>query len=183
MLMQGFLSSAKHLLSQAEFESVLEVGCGPGDLAASILPPKYDYLGIDIDACQIDAARRRYPHLAFATGSAYELPVESKSRDLVIACEVLEHLDAPEKALAEIARVAKCWVLISVPWEPAWRNPERSSRQIWSRFGNTSGHVQHFGRRQICDLVQTRMRISEVRHPFPWTMVFGALKDTRPVYV
>ena len=183
MLMRGFLSSAKQLLSQAEFESVLEVGCGPGDLAARILPPKCDYLGIDIDASQIELARRRYPHLAFANGSAYELPAESKSCDLVIACEVLEHLDAPEQALAEIARVARRWVLISVPWEPAWSILNVARGKYWSRFGNTPGHVQHFSRRRICDLVQTRMNISDVRHPFPWTMVFGALKGTLPVYI
>ena len=179
ILMRGFLSSAKHLLSQAEFESVLEVGCGPGDLAARILPPKCNYLGIDIDASQIELARRRYPHLAFATGSAYELPIESKSRDLVIACEVLEHLDAPEKALAEIARVTKCWVLISVPWEPAWRILNVARGKYWSRFGNTPGHVQHFSKRAIHDLIQARMSISHVRRPFPWTMVLGGARNAQ----
>ena len=35
--------------------------------------------------------------------------------------EVLEHLQDPDRGLAECARVAREWVLISTPWEPAWR--------------------------------------------------------------
>jgi len=61
MLMRGFLSSAQNLLSKINFESVLEVGYGPGDLAARILPPEIDYLGIDFDASQVQLAKHRYP--------------------------------------------------------------------------------------------------------------------------
>lgn len=179
MLMRGFLSSAKALLSHAEFDSVLEVGCGPGDLAARVLSPTCDYLGIDIDASQIELAQQRYPHFAFARGSAYELPVESESRDLVIACEVLEHLDAPEKALAEIARVAKRWVLISVPWEPAWRILNVARGKYWTRFGNTPGHLQHFSRGAISSLIETQVELSQLRRPFPWTMFLGKRKGSK----
>jgi hypothetical protein len=38
-LMRGFLSSVRELLASIEYGSVLEVGCGPGDLATRTLPP------------------------------------------------------------------------------------------------------------------------------------------------
>ena len=173
LLMRGFLASARNLLSQIDFESILEVGCGPGDLASRILPPECDYLGIDIDASQVELAKHRYPQLEFTVGSAYELPVESKSRDLVIACEVFEHLVEPEKALAEIARVAKRWVLISVPWEPAWRILNVARGKYWSSFANTPGHVQHFSRRAIQQLIRIRIELISNKRPFPWTMILG----------
>lgn len=115
MLMQGFLSSIRNLLSKIEYKSVLEVGCGPGDLAAAIVPVHVTYLGIDIDSKEVETARLRYPNLSFVVGSAYDLLVETKSMDLVTAREVLEHLEDPAKALAEIDRVAKEWLLVSVP--------------------------------------------------------------------
>ena len=40
--------------------SVLEVGCGGGDLLA--LLPNRDVTGVDLSSAQIDAARRRLPH-------------------------------------------------------------------------------------------------------------------------
>ena len=75
ILMRGFLSSIRSLLSKIEYESVLEVGCGPGDLAVAIVPLGVAYLGIDLDSNQIETARERYPNLSFEVGSACELPV------------------------------------------------------------------------------------------------------------
>jgi len=81
MLMRGFLSSTRDLLSKIEYKTVLEVGCGPGDLAAAIVLPNVTYFGIDIDSKEVEIARVRYPNLSFAVGSAYELTVETKSKE------------------------------------------------------------------------------------------------------
>lgn len=169
-LMRGFLRSVRELLGSIEYGSVLEVGCGTGDLATRILPPQVDYLGIDIDETEIETARNRYPQLTFQVGSAYELPVESNSFDLVIACEVLEHLEDPVRALAEIDRVANRWVLVSVPWEPTWRILNVIRGKYWRRFGNTPGHVQHFSRRDFVALLSSRLEIVAIKTPMPWSM-------------
>lgn len=169
-LMRGFIGSVRKLLGNIEYGSVLEVGCGPGDLATRILPPQVDYLGIDVDEMEIEIARKRYPHLSFQAGSAYKLPVESNSFDLVIACEVLEHLEDPAKALAAIDQVAKRWVLVSVPWEPTWRILNILRGKYWRSFGNTPGHVQHFSRRDFVALLSSRFEIVAIRTPVPWSM-------------
>lgn len=184
MLMQGFLTSARNLLGKIEYSSILEIGCGPGDLAAAIVPSTATYLGIDIDSREVETARIRYPNLSFAVGSAYELPVESKSIDLVIACEVLEHLEDPVKALAEIDRVAKEWVLVSVPREPLWRILNMMRGKYWRSMGNTPGHIQHFSRRAINQLVESRLKIVKISSPFPWTIVLGCplLRSKKPTH-
>lgn len=169
-LMRGFLGSVRELLGSIEYGSVLEVGCGPGDLATRILPPQVDYLGIDVDEMEIETARNRYPQLSFQVGSANALPVESNSFDLVIACEVLEHLEDPAKALAEIDRVANRWVLVSVPWEPTWRILNVIRGKYWRSFGNTPGHVQHFRRRDFVALLSSRFEIVAIKTPMPWSM-------------
>lgn len=169
-LMRGFLGSVREFMESFEYRSVLELGCGPGDLASRILPPGVDYLGIDIDEAEIETARERYPHLSFQMGNAYELPVESNSFDLVIACEVLEHLEDPQRALAEIDRVAKRLVLVSVPWEPTWRILNVLRGKYWRSLGNTPGHVQHFSRRAIARMLATRWEIVASRKPLPWSI-------------
>ena len=57
----------------------------------------------------------------FPDGSAYDLPFADGSFDLVCAIEVLEHLERPRDALAEMSRVARRALLLSVPNEPGWR--------------------------------------------------------------
>ena len=40
------------------------------------------------------------------------------SAELVVCCEVLEHLEHPEAALATLASLARPWLIASVPREP-----------------------------------------------------------------
>ena len=66
--------------------SVLEVGCGAGDLLA--LLPNQDITGIDLSAAQIDAARRRLPHGNFyvQAGERLDLP---RTFDVIILSETI----------------------------------------------------------------------------------------------
>lgn len=179
-LMDGFLSEARSLLADIPLQNVLEVGCGPGDLAHSLFAshaPKHpQYLGVDIGDDQVALARTRYPKLKFEVASAYQLPTPDSSYNLVVACEVLEHLEAPDRALKEMHRVATEWLLLSVPWEPLWRMLNMARGKYLSRFGNTPGHVQHFSRKGITKLVSQHFEVLSVRTPLPWTMLLAQKK-------
>jgi ubiquinone/menaquinone biosynthesis C-methylase UbiE len=156
---------------------VIEVGAGAGDLAARLFAsadsqrPTVEYLGTDISPEQIGKARDQYPSLKFQVANACDLPFSDNSADLVLACEVFEHLDDPATALEEASRVARRFVLISVPWEPVWRILNMARGKYLSHWGNTPGHVQHFSRNAIRSLVRRRCEIVAERRPLPWTML------------
>jgi SAM-dependent methyltransferase len=86
---------------------VLEVGPGAGFVTWFLR-----HSGIDVKTLDIDETVS--PDLV---GSVTEIPLESGSVDVVLISEVLEHLPFPdvERALAELARVARSGVVISVP--------------------------------------------------------------------
>ncbi|MCA9691003.1 MAG: hypothetical protein KC636_15460, partial [Myxococcales bacterium] len=88
-------------------------------------------------------------------------------------CEVLEHLEDPAAGLAELARVARGHVLLSTPWEPAWRAMNVARGRYLRALGNTPGHIQHFSRRGLLRLAQTRLDVVAVRRPLPWTVLLG----------
>ena len=102
---------------------------------------------------------------------AEQLPFDDGEFDLAAAIEVLEHVPDPERAVAEMARVARRHLLVSVPREPLWRALECRPRLLPARAG------QHPGPRQ--PLLQARLRrdaarhgqVIEMRSPFPWTML------------
>ncbi len=58
---------------------VLDVGCGPGRVAAELARAGLDVLGIDISTSMIDAARRAHPDLAFEVGSLTNLHIAEHS--------------------------------------------------------------------------------------------------------
>ncbi len=77
---------------------VLEVGAGRGYLQDIV----DNYTGLDISP-----TARRHFHKPFVLGSATALPFEDNSFDALWTIWVLEHVPAPEQALAEIRRVVK----------------------------------------------------------------------------
>jgi SAM-dependent methyltransferase len=186
MLVGNFVRRARELLALAAPTSILEVGCGNGDLAAHLFDVNagnshrhFDYIGTDVSEEMISQAQRRYPGRTFRQASAYALPFANMSFDLVIACEVLEHLTEPADALAELGRVCKGHLLVSVPWEPCWRILNLLRGKYLTAFGNTPGHLQHFSRGQIQRLVATHFDLVTERRPFPWTMLLAKARGGR----
>ena len=174
MLMRGFLDGVRDLYAHAAPRTVLEVGCGEGRLAQHLWEqaPRPDRFV----ACDLDLGRLvpdLDPAIQVREASIYALPWAARSFDLVICCEVLEHLDDPRAGLAELARVAARRVLVSTPWDPVWRALNVLRGRYLVRLGNTPGHVQHFTRRGLERLATTKLRVLERRTPLPWTILLG----------
>jgi ubiquinone/menaquinone biosynthesis C-methylase UbiE len=177
LLVAGFLDAVTELFVQADpgGKSVLEVGCGEGKLATQLIrhaPAPARYLATDVS---LDAITHNLdPRIETATASIYELPFHDRSFDIVVCCEVLEHLEQPELGLAEISRVARERVVISTPWEPVWRAMNMARGKYLRELGNTPGHVQHFTRSKLETLAAKYLQLLEMRTPLPWTVILGA---------
>lgn len=63
-----------------------------------------DTYGLDINA---DSLQHRNMRSYFVCGDAHNLPFRDNSLDVVLAFELVEHLEEPEKALEEIRRTLK----------------------------------------------------------------------------
>lgn len=174
-LMAGFMGGATSLYRLAAADTVLEVGCGEGHLAQALLasaakPSRFEITDLDIGRVPADLPAPLQPQQA----DVYKLPYPDASFDLVVCCEVLEHLEDPEAGLAEVTRVAKHRVLLSTPWEPVWRAMNMARGKYLTDLGNTPGHIQHFSRRGLEALASRHLSILQRRSPLPWTMLLGA---------
>lgn len=88
---------------------VLEAGSGPA-FASSILasdPRVRLSVAVDIDFEALKEARRRDPNLALVAADLLKLPFRDLSVDLCWNSSTIEHLENPEQAPLEMARVTR----------------------------------------------------------------------------
>ena len=156
--------------------SVHEVGCGEGRLSRRL----HARWGIEVRATDFsreliaENLARGDAGIRYVARSIYELSPGEDHADLVVCCEVLEHVERPAEALAALRRVEARDYLLSVPCEPIWRALNMARGKYWSARGNTPGHLNHWSRRGFVDFLRAGgFQVESCLRPLPWTMVLG----------
>jgi SAM-dependent methyltransferase len=154
-------------------DRLLEVGCGAGESSRRILAL---LRGQEFEASEFDP---RYVARLQETG--FPVPVREESVldlkradgefDCVFLLEVLEHVHEYERALSEVFRVSRKFVVISVPNEPLWRVLNVCRGQYLKAWGNPPSHVNHWSPRRIVGLLSRYGTVLQVYRPLPWTIV------------
>ncbi len=159
-------------------ETALEVGCGEGEALRRLRDsfPRVVFSASDIDPELVRAASERNPGVSVTTESIYRIHRPGRSFDVVLALEVMEHLERPADALREIARVSRRYCVISVPHEPWWSMANMARGAYWKSLGNTPGHLNRWSKRLFTRFVSTELRPMTVRTSFPWTIVLAEKK-------
>ncbi len=100
-----------NLLNDVENKWVLDIGCGDGVLSYMAAEKGGRVVGIDLSDLALKAARRLIQEkgnvVLFQVASAYCLPFADGWCDVVIAADVIEHLQQSEMLLQEMKRVLR----------------------------------------------------------------------------
>src|SRR5262245_40765186 len=183
--MHGFLGRLDSLVERTGASEAHEVGCGEGELSIRLARRGLRVRGSDAFPAVVEEARRRAAaarvEIEFEVRPVEALEPEGHSAELVLCCEVLEHLEDPEQALDVIAQLARPWLLASVPREPLWRMLNLARLSYVSELGNTPGHRNHWSKRGFVRFLTRRFEVVEVMTPLPWTMALcHARNGVRP---
>jgi SAM-dependent methyltransferase len=107
-------------------QRVLDAACGIGDLTrilGGLVTPGGEAVGVDFSQTMVEEARRRSKDsgipVRFEQGDIMALDFPDNSFDRTRAEQILQHIQSPENALAELARVTRPGGLVSV-MEPDW---------------------------------------------------------------
>ena len=172
--MRGFIDRLEELVDRTGAREAHEVGCGEGELAMRLARRGLRVRGTDVSPEVIEEARRRSDasglDIEFAATPIQDLAPERDAAELIVCCEVLEHLDDPDRALEVIGGLARPWAIVSAPREPLWRALNVARLAYLRELGNTPGHLQHWSRPGFVRFVAQRLEVLAVRAPLPWTM-------------
>ncbi len=173
MWLRPFQKKFTNAIASLHPESVLEIGAGEGFLLHQLQThlPNTKFLGYDLIPEFVAEGQRLFPELHLAVGDIYQIDQPDHSWDVVVASEVFEHLERPADALVEVKRVAKKYVVLSVPWEPYFRLGNLIRGGYLSRLGNHPEHINLWSDTGFVQFVQTQLSIQRVIRSMPWTIV------------
>lgn len=185
---------------------LLDCGCGPGTisvgLAQAIAPGQL--VGIDIDDHHLTWAEQHAAELAvtnvrFEAANVYQLPFADASFDAVFSHALLEHLERPMEALAEMHRVLKPQGIIGIriPEDDGYITwPQPPVFQEWREFV-PKVHASHGGSafrgKQLrtllhkANFINTRMsasyeNISTPEEIYAWTEAMASAGED-PIFI
>lgn len=152
----------------------LDAGCGEGFVAEILLRqmPGLKLTGFDFNEESVRAASAMVPHATFEHASIFDIQHPDNSFDVVGCFEVLEHQLDPAAALAELVRVSKRAVVLSVPHEPYFclANIARGKNLDIRPRGSDSDHKQFWTRRAFGDFVGHQLDVQWLGGSLPWTI-------------
>ena len=176
-LMQGFFAAFDSLVTREEPETAFEVGCGEGYLSLRMLERNIDAHGFDLEPEIVAQANTKSEAAGygtrFETKSLYDLKTAEIETNLIVCCEVLEHLPDPRAALTILASQRSQGFIFSVPREPVWRLLNMARGKYLGAFGNTPGHLQHWSSQGFLREIGQHFHPVAVLKPLPWTMVLA----------
>lgn len=148
--------------------TVVDVGVGEGFALERMLPVGTEAIALEYRHDKALVASERLPSVSVVRGDAGVLPFPDGSADLVTSIEVLEHLPGFEQAVAEMARICRGRLVVSVPWEPWFRLGNLGRGKNVARLGNDPEHVQFFTPRRLERALGAHFGRVRVVRAFPW---------------
>lgn len=179
--------------------SVIDVGCGAGRHTFEAYRRGAAVVGFDqsvSDLNDVDAilqAMREQGEVPLSAkaeavkGDALALPYEDSSFDCVVASEILEHVPADDRAIAELVRVLKPGGSLAIT-VPRWL-PEKLCWLLSDEYhANEGGHIRIYKADELRDKVLTHgLQLTHTQHehalhaPYWWLKcLVGTEKTNHP---
>ncbi|MFF3028200.1 class I SAM-dependent methyltransferase [Microbacterium sp. NPDC057944] len=138
-LCAGTLPVMSAMLGPAVGRDLVDVGSGDGTLAAAWAEQGWSVTACEPERTMRNASLRRHPHIRTVAGRLPSLPFDDEDFDVAVANFVLNHVDSPRSAAAELRRVSRGAVIASI-WtrSPSW---------LWAEVTERAGVVPLAGGR------------------------------------
>lgn len=152
--------------------NVVEIGVGEGFLSGYLSErfPEKRFTGLEPREEDLRALKQKFPRIDARVGSIYDLSVLEPPYDLVLCCEVLEHLPDVPRALDQLASLGARHLILTVPHEPYFMLSNLARLKNVTRLGNDPEHINHYGKAAFGRLLESRFQVVELVTSYPWIL-------------
>jgi len=141
---QGRRRLLKTLLSRKEIQKncpLVDIGCGVGSNLGFLQSLGFIAIGVDSEIYSLSLAKRRLSAIPLINGDLLKLPFKTNSVELIIATDILEHLQDDIRGIKEIHRVLKQEgkVVLTVP----------AFKFLWGIQDDVGKHQRRYSKKQL----------------------------------
>ncbi len=148
---------------------LLDAGAGAGFSLERFVGHR-PVLAVDLQLEKVVQVPERVPSAQPLVSDVTRLPLPDDAVGWATSIEVLEHLPQPELLVAELARVCRDGVIVSVPWEPWFKLGNLARGKNMRRFGNDPEHIGAFGPAGLARLLQRSFEHVTIHRRLPWLL-------------
>jgi 2-polyprenyl-3-methyl-5-hydroxy-6-metoxy-1,4-benzoquinol methylase len=132
---------------------IMELGCGNGYFCNALAEKGHKVLGVDISESGIQIGRTSFPKVQFINSDIYGLlddgQIDPESFDVIIAIEVIEHLQYPKDLIGIARKYLRNGglLIIPTPYHGYLKNVAISLFNMWDKHFNVfweMGHLKFF---------------------------------------
>jgi SAM-dependent methyltransferase len=154
---------------------VVEIGVGEGFLSGYLSEafPETSFTGVDLSASDVGLLKQKFPRIEAHVAPIEDLGVLSPPYDLVMCCEVLEHVTDPAAALRSLCSLGAKKLLLSVPHEPFFMASNFLRGKNLTRLGNDPEHLHHWTAPAFRKFLETELDVLHVELPYPWILTLS----------
>lgn len=156
---------------------ILDVGCGTG-VICKMFSKDNDVTGLDISKEALRYARKRDKNLKLVLGDAQNIGITKNRFDVIIASDVIEHVNDDYKAIEHINKSLKKGgkVIITVP----------AFEFLWGKDDDMLEHKRRYTKRHIKRLLRsTGFKIDFINYwdviPFPLAIIYKLINKDQSV--
>ncbi len=159
------------LASATDARRILDAGCGEGFTIHELGEFGIQATIVGADLSPTALAWNQAHGMAQSplnVADVQHLPFADDSFDLVLCLEVLEHLPDSALGLRELLRVARGYILVSVPHEPFFQGANFLRGKHLRALGNDPEHLHNYSGRAFRRLVAAQASVEWHGYSFPW---------------
>jgi SAM-dependent methyltransferase len=142
---QGKQLAVREMVGRHCSGSVLDIGCGTGALLKKLSEAGIEISGIDIHPGAVARCKKQLPKALIIRGDAIRLPLRDSSFEMILALDIMEHVDRDDLLLAEAFRALKPGGHL-IMCVPAWR-------WLFAERDRAAGHLRRYHRRDVVSLL------------------------------
>lgn len=158
---------------------LLDAGAGAGFSLERFVGDR-PVLAVDLQLEKVEQVPQRVGTAQPLVSDVTRLPLPDGAVGWATSIEVLEHLPHPEQLVAELARVCRDGVIVSVPWEPWFKLGNLARGKNVRRLGNDPEHIGAFGPAGLSRLLRRSFDQVTIHRRLPWLLAVATGPRTAP---